>query len=116
MVSCSKKNAKEFIIKKAYINSNEKQLVVKLFNSKKKIGKIHGLYIGRNGTFSDAEITVDDKANYTVTAEINDWQEKYINGQHYLIQVIWYGGRLESDSIFNNGLFEIMSEHYSNKI
>lgn len=113
MVACIKKSSKDFIIKTACISAVEKKLTVEI-SIKKKIGKIHGLYIGKNGTFSDAE-SIDNNASITVMARMTDMQEEYVEGQHYLIQVIWYGGRLDADSIYCNGNFEIVSEHYSNR-
>ena len=115
IISCmDNNNYKGNILKNAYVLDNV--LYAQLDANNGKIGKITGLYIGKNGStvgavgtkFSDGIITVE----YVLKSEFTD----YIEGEKYDVYVKWYGGGLTADCIYQNGSFKILTERYSNGI
>lgn len=103
-----------------YCRMEENSLQIELNRTNGRIGNVHSLEVGKNG---DALQKTDIKENNenVVVIEMglikgNNWFEDYVEGEHYEINVDWYSGRLNADSIYRNGNFEIVSEYYSSKI
>lgn len=109
--SYSSKITKSINVENNYIitiildNSNEKKKIG-TFNSldlifKYRIDSDDLLYYEKN----DKEVIIKDD----LSAVIN----KYVDNDDYTFKLDWYGGNLRIRTLYKNGQFEILEEHYS---
>ena len=108
------KDYKQPLLKSIYIDE-EKNVTIILDNTNKskKIGQIFELKIYYREDISELE---ENENEIIIKNSISDYVEKLHENCTYKIEINWYGGHLFLDTIYKDGQFLVLDEHYINRI
>ena len=53
---------------------------------------------------------------YEINKFISEYKEKFTEDRQYDIGIKWYGGHLYLETIYKEGQFTVLDEHYTDKI
>ena len=111
------RNLKEFkkpLLKSINIDSNNiVTIVLDNTNKSKPIGEIHELKL-----FYRVDVLKYERNNneIIIIQDISEYKEKFTEDRRYKLEINWFGGHLFLETIYKNGQFIVVDEHYINRI
>ncbi|MBP5575353.1 MAG: hypothetical protein J6X67_01105 [Treponema sp.] len=110
-------NRKEFerpLLKSISIDSSDVvTIVLDNTNKRKPIGEIYDLDL----FYLDPVFEYEENENEIIVKEdISEYKEKFTEDRLYDIGIKWYGGHLYLETIYKEGQFTVLDEHYTDKI
>ncbi|MBP5438964.1 MAG: hypothetical protein J6Y30_13390 [Treponema sp.] len=110
-------NRKEFerpLLKSISIDSSDVvTIVLDNANKRKPIGKIYDLDLFYLVPVFEYE---ENENEIIVKEDISEYKEKFTEDRQYDIGIKWYGGHLYLETIYKEGQFTVLDEHYTDKI
>lgn len=97
-----------------FISLDNYQLSISLdkLNSSKQIGEIHTLHLNGVVNLGIQKITITD-SEITICNDIENCKDCFYDNEECIFKIGWYGGNLRIRTLYKNGQFEILEEHYS---
>ena len=111
------RNLKEFkkpLLKSINIDSNNVvTIVLDNTNKSKPIGEIHELKL-----FYRVDVLNYERNNneIIIIQDISEYKENFTEDRRYKLEINWFGGHLFLETIYKNGQFIVVDEHYTNRI
>lgn len=110
-------NRKEFkkpLLKSIY--KDDEKIVTIILDKNNKVKKIGQIYEIEIYYIEDISELIENENEIIIKQDVSDYVEKLYENQPYKIQIKWFGGHLFLKTIYQNGQFIVLDEHYTNGI
>ena len=114
LLSWNRKEFKKPLLKSICVDEkNIVTIVLDNTNKLKRIGEIHSMELVYLGSILKYEMNA---AEIIIKKDISKYADKFKEGDQYKIAIKWFGGHLFLKTIYQNGQFIVLDEHYTNGI